>query len=477
MKYTLLFLFATVCLVQRASADSIRQAFEKLRSKKVKDHRRDSEITGAICTRNGMDKKDFESKRDLRYGEEIKVKYFDYEKTRGVCYNKHGPRCDKFLKEKECYYQQIDGKCCVWTGGRPGWNTCKPYELRSHKEISEEVCPYPCGCIFSGKPSRKTSSINRVQKLKVKGGGCYSKENWNQVKKVLDSWNVPDETYDEFEMGTLMDRNDFVAFDYFMQPNKNSARYGLAFGATRCHGQTIEFGYMFTGMWEVDTNTQRRCSSGGGKHSCHSTGISDKQVKLGRKTLEYYAWDNLGSTSFRSFDVSMEDLDNEDQFEPPQSDGIFERYTQPTHKSLWENNQKPYNNDLDRYSNGGLELDNNDGWMDINSARASRKNPTEHSYKRREEQNAKLYVRQRHSVPQYYSNALGYELVNDYSNDDLGYDGEDEEEEEQFSGSNSIKRGPQYPRVWEENRKQEYFVEKNKGFNYRMEQRAGRGRI
>jgi hypothetical protein len=422
-----------MCLVQHASADSIRQAFEKLRSKKVKDHKKTSEIKGAICTRNGMDKNDFKKKLDLRAGNKVDVKYLDYSRTRGVCYNKHGPRCDsKFLKEKECYYQQVNGKCCLWSGGRPGmglgYNTCKPYELRTHKEISEKVCPYPCGCIFSGKPKRKTSAINKVQKLKVKGGGCYSKENWNQVKKVLDSWKVPKETYDEFEMGTLMDRNDFVAFDYFMQPSKNSAKYGLAFGATRCHGETIEFGYMFTGMWEVDTNTQRRCSSGGGKHSCHSTGISDDQVKLGRKTLEYYAWDNLGSTSFKSFDVSMEDLDNEDQFELPQSDGIFESYTQPAHKSRWKNNLKPINNDLNRFDNSGSEWDDIDARMDVNSARAW--NGAEYWHKRREEQNAKSYVRQRLSVPQYYRN----DFDNDYSNDDLGYDGEDEEEEEQFIG-------------------------------------------
>ena len=428
LKYTLLFLVATVCLVQHALAGSIRDAFEKLRSKKVKDHRMSSDIKGAICTRDGMDKKDFKTKLNLRPGDKIKVKYFDYKRTRGVCYNKHGPRCDrKFLKEKECYYQRVNGKCCLWSGGRPGYNKCVAYPLRSHKEISEQVCPYPCGCIFSGKPKRKTSAINKVQKLKVKGGGCYSKENWDQVKKVLDSWKVPKETHDEFEMGTLMDRNDFVAFDYFIQPKKNSARYGIAFGATRCHGETIEFGYMFTGMWEVDTNTQRRCTSGGGGgHSCHKTGISDDQVKLGRKTLEYYAWDNLGSTSFRSFDVTVEDLDNEDQFEPPQYDGIFESYTPSAHKkSLWKNNLKPFNNDLNRFDNGGLGWDDNNAWMNVNSARASEEKPTEYKYKRREEQNAKFYVRQRHSVPQYHSNEWGYDFDNDYSNDALGYDGED----------------------------------------------------
>ena len=148
--------------------------FEKLRSKKVKDHRMSSDIKGAICTRDGMDKKDFKTKLNLRPGDKIKVKYFDYKRTRGVCYNKHGPRCDrKFLKEKECYYQRVNGKCCLWSGGRPGYNKCVAYPLRSHKEISEQVCPYPCGCIFSGKPKRKTSAI----KTKTKDGSVVHKTN------------------------------------------------------------------------------------------------------------------------------------------------------------------------------------------------------------------------------------------------------------------------------------------------------------
>ena len=250
----------------------------------------------------------------LKSGEKPEIKYLDYKRTRGVCWNKHGPRCDQkgFLKEKECYYQQVNGKCCTFSGGRPGITNVRPYPLREHKEISEKVCPQPCGCIFSGKPKRKSSSTNKVESSKSKGVVALPKSNWEQVRKVLDDWNVPKETYTQFEMGTLMDRNDFVAFDYFIQPNKNSARYGIAFGATRCHGDTIEFGYMNTGMWEIETNAQRRCTSGGGKHSCHSTGIDNDQVELGRETLQYYAWDNLGNTDFRGFDVHMEESEELD---------------------------------------------------------------------------------------------------------------------------------------------------------------------
>ena len=111
--------------------------------------------------------------------------------------------------------------------------------------------------------------------------------------------------------------------------NKNSARYGIAFGATRCHGTTIEFGYMNTGMWEIETNAQRRCTSGGGKHSCHSTGIDNDQVELGRETLQYYAWDNLGNTDFRGFDVHMEESEELDMPSFPTSSrnsDIFENF-------------------------------------------------------------------------------------------------------------------------------------------------------
>ena len=319
----LLLLVGAVCLTKQVTADTLRQSFEKLREKKRKDNRMSSAIKGAICTSDGMDKDDFKSwpyGKQLKSGETPDVKYLDYKRTRGVCWNKHGPRCSNdFLKQKECYYQQVNERCCLWTGGRPGYNKCNSYPLREHKEIAREVCPYPCGCIFSGKPRRKSSATNKVQKLKVKGGSCSSRENWDQVKRILDDWKVPKETYTDFEIGTLMDRNDFVAFDFFIQPNKNSAEYGIAFGGTRCHGTTIEFGYMNTGMWTIETNAQRRCSSGGGKHSCHSTGISNDQVDLGRKTLQYYAWDNLGNTDFRSFDVHMEESEGLDMPSFPSS--------------------------------------------------------------------------------------------------------------------------------------------------------------
>ena len=79
---------------------------------------------------------------------------------------------------------------------------------------------------FLANQSEKSSSVNQVRKAQSQRGWiCSSKMNWDQVRKVLDDWDVPKETYTQFEMGTLMDRNDFIAFDYFIQPNKNSARY------------------------------------------------------------------------------------------------------------------------------------------------------------------------------------------------------------------------------------------------------------
>ena len=164
---TLLLLVGAVCLTQHATADSIRQSFEKLREKKRKDNRMTSEIKGAICTSDGMSEKDFKRMPygGLKEGEKPDVKYLDWKRTRGVCWNKHGPRCDTkgFLKEKECYYQQVKGRCCTWSGGRPGYNSCRAYPLRTHKELSEKICPQPCGCIFSGKPKRKSSATNKCK--------------------------------------------------------------------------------------------------------------------------------------------------------------------------------------------------------------------------------------------------------------------------------------------------------------------------
>ena len=295
MKYnsfviTLLVIF--VLFVSKSKAESIRDAFKRLANKKSNGGSMPGDVKGTVCKHTGH-------------------KVSNHKST--LCWNKHGPRCDSgFLKETECYYQQTNGdRCCTWSNGRPGMRTCVPNKLKSNKELSEHQCPFPCGCIFSDKPKRESSSVHKVQKLKVKGGGCYSRENWNQVRKYLQSWKVPQAAYSEFEMGTLMDRNDFLAFDLYIQPSKNKARYGLAFGATRCHGDTIEFGYMFTGMWEVETQAQKRCSSAGGgrnKDSCSKSGIADEDVNKARKTLEWYAWDYMKREN--RFDVQQLHMDN-----------------------------------------------------------------------------------------------------------------------------------------------------------------------
>ena len=89
-----------------------------------------------------------------------------------LCYNKHGPRCDPgLLKETDCYFQEAHhGRCCDWTGGRPGENECIPYKLKTNRELSERECPYPCGCIFSGEPQRDTKDVFEVKKIPVSDG-------------------------------------------------------------------------------------------------------------------------------------------------------------------------------------------------------------------------------------------------------------------------------------------------------------------
>merc|ERR1719498_280006 len=93
-----------------------------------------------------------------------------------------------------------------------------------------------------------------------------------------------------YEMGALGDSSHFAVFDLFIQPRKNEARYGLSIGACRCHHRSIEIGYMYTGMWKVDTVNNYKCHWRGG---CSGVGISDANIEKARVALESYALKDL----------------------------------------------------------------------------------------------------------------------------------------------------------------------------------------
>ena len=94
----------------------------------------------------------------------------------------------------------------------------------------------------------------------------------------------------KFEQAALFDQAQFSVFDLFIQPKKNEARYGLAVGAARCHDRHVEIGYMYTGMWVVETLNDYKCQHQAG---CSKVGIPTESIEKARTVLEHYAWKNL----------------------------------------------------------------------------------------------------------------------------------------------------------------------------------------
>ena len=263
---------ALVVYAVSAQAESIEQAFRSLRDSKTNRGRMPSDVKGTVCQRMG-------------------AKPRNHKGT--LCYNKHGPRCDRgFLKERECYYQEPCRNCYEDPDDDENF-VCDPFVLRSNEELIKEQCPYPCGCIFSSSPRKKTRSVHAIKSIRV-GADCSG--NFNKVEAQLKKWGVPKEQYINFEMAILGDSSHFVTFHLFSQPDKNKAEYGLSVGAARCHRSRVEIGFMDTGKWQVETNAQTRCTSvggGSGKSACTNVGISNEQVEIARKTLEWYAWNKL----------------------------------------------------------------------------------------------------------------------------------------------------------------------------------------
>lgn len=218
-----------VCiLVGAANAESMMQAFQNFRNKKANNGVLPGDLKGVVCERSGSEPKSI------------------------YCYNKHGVRCSpEFFAENVCWDERRRAKSRVVVTQK-----CK-----AKGEIAREKCPQPCGCVLEGQPKRESDGMMRTQTLNLGGGSsCGSASTWSIVKNfVLKKWNVPEESYDDFEMGALFDRATFLVFDLFIQPDERRARYGLSLGAIRCHNDKIEVGYMSTGMWNVDTINTYRC--------------------------------------------------------------------------------------------------------------------------------------------------------------------------------------------------------------------------
>lgn len=239
--------FVAFALCGSAEAESMMQAFQNFKNKKNNNGQLPDSLKGVVCERSGSQPKSI------------------------FCFNKHGVRCSKdFLSETHqckpsvsgCHrsnFKLEPGQTCHRFRVKSGWSSRTHGPCNTKGDIAKALCPQPCGCVLEGKPKRESDGIMRTKTIPVGNGGCSSGDTWNKVRSVIESWGVPREAHSDFEMGTLFQRATFLVFDLFIQPEQNRARYGLALGAVRCHDNTIEVGYMYTGMWKVDTVNTYRC--------------------------------------------------------------------------------------------------------------------------------------------------------------------------------------------------------------------------
>jgi hypothetical protein len=264
------------CIFVNAKAESMMQAFQNFKNQKSNNGALPDHLRGVVCERSGNDAKSI------------------------YCYNKHGVRCSQdFLNEHDGCKPSISP--CINIKLEPG-QTCHRYRAkfgsssRTHGpcwtkgEVAKTKCPQPCGCVLEGQPKRESDGTMRTETISVGNSGCSSGDTWNKVKHLLQNWNVPHSAHADFEMGAMVDRATFLVFDLFIQPDQSRARYGLSLGAVRCHHNNIEVGYMYTGMWKVDTVNTYRCHWKGG---CKDSGIPSESIDKAREALQWYAWKNL----------------------------------------------------------------------------------------------------------------------------------------------------------------------------------------
>lgn len=290
MKLALLSALACLAALDVANGESMMQAFQKFRSQKNNNGNLPSNLKGLVCDRSGSNPKSI------------------------YCFNKHGVRCSKdFLQENErCAEERVSrcpdknqmnekGQWCVTFRGKNWYSYTLHGPCVKKGDIAEDLCARPCGCIMDGSPKRESRGVMQTKTL---NGDCLAGSTWGEVQKELGKWGVPRETYDNFEMSLFGESSHFAVFDLFIQPKKNEARYGLAIGAGRCHGNKVEVGYMYTGMWKVDTVNNYKCHWKGG---CSGVGISEENIDNARKVLEWYAWKELKISGRRLRGVAAEE--------------------------------------------------------------------------------------------------------------------------------------------------------------------------
>ena len=284
-------------LAATASAESMMQAFRKFQNKKANQHRIPDNVKGVVCERSGRAPKSYccSNKHGVRCSP-------DFQAETDTCPGAGCPKrrvqwCDNNYEGEVHDDDGIENKKPLRPGARCRTEIDEDdgypylYEVigpcKTNGEIQQSLCPQPCGCVLDGHPKRESASVWKTQKI---NGECGSSKVTREIKKLLKAWKVPQSAYLNFEMGILGDSSHFTVFDLFIQPKENEARYSLAIGAARCHRKSVEIGYMYTGMWKVDTVNNYKCHWKGG---CSSVGIPEESIDKARVALEWYAWKDL----------------------------------------------------------------------------------------------------------------------------------------------------------------------------------------
>ena len=239
-------------------------AFSNFRDKKANQHQLPDDVRGVVCETSGSDPKSY------------------------CCNNKNGVRCSPDFQGET---DTCPGAGCPRRrSARFRWKALSHEVIgpcKTNGDVQKRVCPQPCGCVLDGQPKRESKSIVKTETIH---GECGSTDVTNKMLKKLKSWGVPESVFINYEMGIFGDSSQFTVFDLFIQPKENEARYSLAIGASRCHHNAVEIGYMYTGMWKVDMVNNYKCHWKGG---CSGIGIPEENIDKARKALEWYAWKDV----------------------------------------------------------------------------------------------------------------------------------------------------------------------------------------
>ncbi len=294
-------LFALCCLASFfavASAESMVTAFSNFRDKKANQHQLPDDVRGVVCETSGSDPKSYccNNKNGVRCSP-------DFQGETDTCPGAGCPRrrvawCDDNYEGEKDDDGDFDRKepledgarCYKVMSARYRWKVLSHEVIgpcKTNGDVQKRVCPQPCGCVLDGQPKRESKSIVKTETIH---GECGSTDVTKKMLEKLKSWGVPESVFINYEMGIFGDSSQFTVFDLFIQPKENEARYSLAIGASRCHHNAVEIGYMYTGMWKVDIVNNYKCHWKGG---CSGIGIPEENIDKARKALEWYAWKDV----------------------------------------------------------------------------------------------------------------------------------------------------------------------------------------